>query len=256
MQISIAAVLKMYDDDDMSTYAIAKHFGTYPNKINRMLTKEGRKLKSKSDAQKAALSSGRKEHPTAGKERTPEERLAISKSMSGFWDKMSDEVRQSRSEISKRLWESKSASERQAMSQAATEGLRRSSVEGSKVENYFVDGVSLGGFRIEQHKKNLLVNEKLEIDLYVHECRTIIEVDGPSHFLPIWGEDKLKKQQKADEDKNGLVLRYGFIMVRVLCPTGNPSLFKRQGALGKLLELLEKVRSDQGESQPYVEIEV
>jgi very-short-patch-repair endonuclease len=142
------------------------------------------------------------------------------------------------------------------MSQAATEGLRRSSVEGSKVENYFVDGVSLGGFRIEQHKKNLLVNEKLEIDLYVHECRTIIEVDGPSHFLPIWGEDKLKKQQKADEDKNGLVLRYGFIMVRVLCPTGNPSLFKRQGALGKLLELLEKVRSDQGESQPYVEIEV
>lgn len=245
----------MYDDN-ISTYAIAKHFGTYPNKINRMLKKEGRELRSKSQAQKVALSSGRKEHPTKGKQRTDEEKVAISKSMSSFWSRMSAEVRENRSQISKRLWESKSPEERQAMAQAATEGLKRSSVEGSKVENYFVNGVSLGGFRIEQHKKNLLVNEKLEIDLYVPECRTIIEVDGPSHFLPIWGDDKLKKQQKSDEDKNGLVLRYGFTMVRVLCPTGNPSLFKRQEALGKLLDLLEKIRSDEGESQPYVEIEV
>jgi len=255
MHINITEVLRMYDDN-ISTYAIAKHFGTYPNKINRMLKKEGRELRSKSQAQKVALSSGRKEHPTKGKQRTDEEKVAISKSMSSFWSRMSAEVRENRSQISKRLWESKSPEERQAMAQAATEGLKRSSVEGSKVENYFVNGVSLGGFRIEQHKKNLLVNEKLEIDLYVPECRTIIEVDGPSHFLPIWGDDKLKKQQKSDEDKNGLVLRYGFTMVRVLCPTGNPSLFKRQEALGKLLDLLEKIRSDEGESQPYVEIEV
>jgi len=256
MEIDLATVLRMYQDEDKSTYIIAEHFNTYPNAINRMLKKAGATIKDKSTAQKAALESGRKEHPTKGRKRTKKEKLAISKSMSSHWDDMSDQVRQKRSEISRQLWMDKTPEERLAMSQAATEGLRKSSNEGSKVENFFVDGVSYGGFRIEQHKKNLLVNEKLEIDLYVPECKTIIEVDGPSHFLPIWGEDKLKKQQMADEDKNGLVLRYGFTMIRVLCPSGNPPLHKREAALKNVLDLLNKIKSGNNNSPKYVEIEV
>lgn len=256
MTIDVGKVLKMYNEENQSTYAIAQHFDTYPNKINRILKKAGAVLKTKSTAQKAALESGRKEHPTAGKQRTPEERLAISQSMTSFWQGMSDTMRQRRSEISRKLWMDKTPEQRQQMAKAATEALKRSSVEGSRVENYFVNGVSFGGFRIEQHKKNLLVNEKLEIDLYVPECKTIIEIDGPSHFLPIWGEDKLKKQQKADEDKNGLVLRYGFVMLRILCPTGNPPLFRREDALRKVIAKLEELKGVQDNSPQYLEIEV
>ena len=60
-------VIQLYEEG-RSTYQIAEHFDTYPNKIRRILTKKGVELKSRSQAQKNALKSGRATHPTSGKE--------------------------------------------------------------------------------------------------------------------------------------------------------------------------------------------
>ena len=51
--------------------------------------------------------------------------------------------------------------------------------------------------------------------MYIPSLKTIIEIDGPSHFLPIWGEEKLQKQIKADDQKTGLILSKGFVIIRV-----------------------------------------
>ena len=50
-------VIKLYETGS-STYQIAEHFQTYPNKIRRILTKHGVLLKSRSQAQKNALHNG------------------------------------------------------------------------------------------------------------------------------------------------------------------------------------------------------
>jgi very-short-patch-repair endonuclease len=94
------------------------------------------------------------------------------------------------------------------MAEAATESIRKAGKEGSKLENFLLRKITDAGFKVDFHKKNLIPNEKLEIDLYVPECKTIIEIDGPSHFLPVWGDEKLQKQIKADLQKSGLILSY------------------------------------------------
>jgi very-short-patch-repair endonuclease len=44
---------------------------------------------------------------------------------------------------------------------------------------------------------------------------TAIEVDGPSHFEPIWGDDSLSRNQKYDNKKTGLILGKGWVLIRV-----------------------------------------
>ena len=56
-------VIKLYNEDNLSTYEIAKQLETYPNKIRRILVKHGCELKDKSSAQKAALKSAFKQIP-------------------------------------------------------------------------------------------------------------------------------------------------------------------------------------------------
>ena len=52
-------VVKLYKSGNYSTYELAEKFETYPNKIRRILRKNGVPLRSKSAAQKNALKKGR-----------------------------------------------------------------------------------------------------------------------------------------------------------------------------------------------------
>jgi len=97
-------VIKLYNEDNKSTYEIAKQLDTYPNKIRRTLIKHGYELKDKSAAQKAALESGRSSHPTAGKKRTTEQKIAISKGLVNYWDEMSDKEKARRVKQAKNNW--------------------------------------------------------------------------------------------------------------------------------------------------------
>ena len=56
--IDEAYVIKQYGDSH-STYSIAKELGTYPKKIERILKKNGHKLRGKAEAQSLAIKSGR-----------------------------------------------------------------------------------------------------------------------------------------------------------------------------------------------------
>ena len=140
-------VISMYDDQDLSTYQIAKELKTYPNKIRRILIKHGKELKSKSEAQKVALKTGRSKHPTEGRERSHVEKLNISKSMSSYWDEMDESDREARVEDSKERWAKMDPNKRKEMQALAIEGIRRASTEGSKIENFVVKTVS--GWRLQ-----------------------------------------------------------------------------------------------------------
>jgi len=108
-------VIKLYNEDNFSTYEIAKQLETYPNKIRRILIKHGYELKDKSAAQKAALESGRSSHPTAGTKRTKEQRVMISKGLSSYWEKLSNSERNKRIKQAKDNWQSMSAEQKEKM---------------------------------------------------------------------------------------------------------------------------------------------
>ena len=225
-------VVDLYEEG-RSTYQIAELFSTYPNKIRRILSKNGVQLKSRSQAQKNALVSGRAKHPTIGKTRTKEERLKISASVENYWSKR----------------------ERSRICSMAIKAIQKAGKEGSKLEKFVLEQLSTRGYSVEFHKKNLIPNQNLEIDLYIPSHKTIIEIDGPSHFLPIWGEEKLSRQVKADNQKSGLILSKGFIIIRVKSLSDFLSLNSKEKLLKEITGQLEGIDNKFPiESKRYIEI--
>ena len=79
-------------------------------------------------------------------------------------------------------------------------------------------------------------------------------MDGPSHFKPVWGKENLEKYIKADQQKTGLILNSGLVMIRI---KQNQSLTQRyiRNTLSNLLEVLGKIKDHYPqENERYFEI--
>jgi very-short-patch-repair endonuclease len=250
-------IINLYEKDGKSTYEIAEDIGTYPNKIRRILQKHGIILKSRSQAQSNALSGGRAKHPTAGNVRTKEERIKISSSVQNYWKKMSKKEYQSRVDGARERWYNMSEEARSTISRMAIKAIQLAGKEGSKLEKFLLKGITAAGYFVEFHRKNLIPNENLEIDMYIPDLKTIIEVDGPAHFFPIWGEEKLHKQIKADTQKTGLILSKGFVIIRIKSMSDFVSLNGKERLLKQVVGQLQEI-NNKFPSTPnrYVEIEI
>ena len=249
-------IVDEYVKKNKSTYEISESLGTYPNKVRRTLVKLGVKLRDKSKAQATAIQSGRHKHPTKGTERSESDKIKISEGMFSHWSHMSDEERQKRSEMAKKQWDNMSEEERANMRRAAAEAVRRAAKEGSKMEKFLQEGLTETGRSVIFHKTGLVANQKLEIDLFLPESRVAIEVDGPSHFFPIWGEENLQKTIRSDAHKSGLLLQSGYVVLRIKNVTKNFSGKKQRDLLAKVVEILEDVEKQfPDKSERFLEIE-
>jgi very-short-patch-repair endonuclease len=249
-------VVDLYVKEKKSTYEIAEILNTYANKIRRVLIKNGVELKTKSEAQKNAIENGNSIIPTKGKKRTDDEKLKISASLKKSWDNLSDKEYENRVQIAKQRWELMSENDKQKMSDAAIKAIQIAGKEGSKLEKFLYAELTRAGFAVQYHKKHLIANHNLEIDMYLPELRTIIEVDGPSHFLPIWGEEKLNKQIKSDEHKTGLILSKGLAVIRIKNLSDSLSLSSRELLKTNLILVLNSIKkSFPKESKRFIEIE-
>ena len=247
-------VISLYNEQNKSTYEIAKQLNTYPNKIRRTLIKHGYELKDKSAAQKAALKSGRSSHPTAGKKRTDAEKIAISQSLVSYWEEMSDKEKARRVKQAKNNWQNMSAKQKEEMRSKGIVAIRTAAKEGSKMERWVKDKLEEAGFLVRMHVL-IIPAENLEIDLYIPDLKTIIEVDGPSHFLPIWGEEKLQKQVNADLRKSGALLSKGYAVIR-LKSLGQESLAKREEMLSSVVDEVSKIsKKFPPKSKRFIEVE-
>ena len=221
-------IIQHYVEDGMSTQAIAKKFDTYPNKIRRLLLSNGVELRGKSAAQKMALESGRAKHPSKGKRRSEEDRLKISKSMESHWKNMSEAERKRRSDLSKKQWAEMSEVEKTSLRKKAHQALLKASREGSKAEKYLSKNLREIGHEVIMHKKDL-IEGNFEIDLFLPELKTIIEIDGPQHFMPLFGEKNLRNYVKGDSKKSGALLAKGYCVIRIkyLCKHMSAAIARR-----------------------------
>ena len=233
-------IIDLYCNKNKSTGQIAKEMNTYPNKIRRVLIKNGVEIRTKSEAQKNALDTGTKSHPTKGKPRTDKEKMKIGKKVSSNWKNLSDKERNSRIERSKERWKNIPEEQKEKMRSLASEGIRKAGREGSKLEKFVLERLVKEGYTVDFHNKNLIPNEKLEIDLYIPSLKTIIEIDGPSHFLPIWGEEKLQKQIKADLQKSGRILSMGYAIIRVKV-VKKANLNDKESVVSSIVKILKSI---------------
>ena len=232
-------VVDLYQKQDKSTYQIAEELNTYPNKIRRVLLKHGVDIKDRSAAQKLALKKGRSTHPTDGLNRPEETKVKISSRLVKHWDELSEKERERRSLESKKRWHSMPKAKQEEIRSKATQAIRVSAVEGSKMERHIASKIRDLGYKVELHKK-IIISENLEVDLYIPELNTIIEVDGPSHFYPIWGQEKLEKQMNADLRKSGALLSKGYAILRVKS-CGEESLAEKNRLTNIVLEKIKDI---------------
>jgi very-short-patch-repair endonuclease len=234
-------IIDQYTKENKSTYEIAQEIGTYPNKIRRTLNTLGVDLRDRSSAQTVAIQSGRHEHPTRGKKRTEAEKVAISNGMASFWENMEDSERERRANLSKEQWASMSEEEKANLRKLAAEAVRKASKEGSKIEKFIYEGLTDAGYQVIFHKRGLIPNENMEVDLFVPGIKTAIEIDGPAHFLPIWGEVNLQKHIRSDAQKAGLLLNRGYVILRVKNLIKNISQKRMRDILAQVIDELEKI---------------
>lgn len=230
----------MYVDKKMSFADIAKKYGTYPNKVRRDAIRFNFQIRNKSEAQKNALESGKSTHPTEGKMRSDQEKNKIALSMHSCWTNMSENEKKKRKQESKNRWDAMDDVAKQNMLHAAHLAIRKSSVEGSKLEKFILSKLIEKEYKVEFHKEQILSTTKLQIDIFLPVENVAIEVDGPSHFEPVWGDECLSRNQRYDQKKTGLILGRGIKLIRIK-QTGDYSKARALILTNKLIDLLENI---------------
>lgn len=257
-------ILNMYHEG-YSSYEIAESLNTYSTKILRSLTYLGKLLhndenhykRNYSDAQKLALEKGRSKHPTEGKTLDKTHKEKIGSSRSKAYHNLSDDEKRKISEISKKNWEALGRAKQEEIRSLALESVRYASKFGSKTERHLNNGLVKAGYSVEFHKTGLVFGNNLEVDLFLPEVKTAIEIDGPGHFLPIWGEEKLAKQQIADTAKQGILINSGYVIIRIRQIDKSISLTKMNHLLSLVLKEIESIRNKfPSSNNRLIEIEV
>lgn len=231
-----------YQEKKMSFADIAEKTQTYANKIRRDAIKFKIPIRDKSEAQKLALKTGKINHPTKGKKRTEETKDKIGNSVMENWSKLPEKEKKKRKEKAKEQWESMSNDHKENMLRLANQAVRETSKTGSKLEKFILNGLVKNGYKTDFHKEQNLLNTKLQIDIFLPQLNTAIEIDGPSHFLPVWGEDSLARNIKYDNKKTGLLLGKGCVIIRVK-QSHDFSTSRAKKILSTILDLLEKIKN-------------
>lgn len=206
---------KEYEINRKSFSDIAKENQTYANKLRRDAIKFNIKIRDKSEAQKNALKTGKTNHPTMGKKRSVATKEKIGLSVLASWENMDDTEIERRKLNAKLNWENKSDLEKKDILHQANTAVREAGKTGSKLEKFLLNKLLEDGYGVEFHKEQSILNTKLQIDLFIPKLGVAIEVDGPSHFEPVWGDDTLKRNKKYDDKKTGLIIGKGLYLIRI-----------------------------------------
>lgn len=203
--------------------------------------KLGIKSRDSSEATLNAMKTGRFKHPTKGKKMSDEFRRNVSRAVAKRWEEMSDEQRQKHIERCRQLWHEKTPEEKEEFFRRSRDAVLRAAREGSKMEKYLYQVLTREGFKVDQHKKHILLDREFHIDLFVRDCRTIIELDGPTHYQPVFGEKELLRTQATDAQKTGLALDAGLVVIRVKI-TNNTSRIYMERVADAVLHHLRRIK--------------
>lgn len=243
----------MYSVDNMSVSAIATALQTYPNKIRRILQKEHVPIRDKSEAQTLSLQTGTSKHPSKGIKKTEAQKIQISNTLHEKWVNSTQEYKDKKSKACQERWAKMSESDKEEFRSKGIKKVLETAKEGSKIEIVLVDKLRNRGYNIIHHKKYLFGDSEQEIDIMLPNEKIVIEIDGPSHFLPLYGEEKLRKRQDSDAKKSGQVLNAGWSIIRLGVVLKNISSYYEREAERIVVELIEEIKATQVKSK-YTEV--
>ena len=112
-----------------------------------------------------------------------------------------------------------------------------------QLEKFILNSLLSDGYKVIFHQEQTLSNTKLQIDIMIPSINTAIEIDGPSHFLPVWGDEALERNVKYDQKKEGLIIGKGLYLIRIQ-QTKDFSKTRALLVYDKLKNALEQIKNN------------
>lgn len=227
-EINEQDVRRLYLDKGLSMRKVAEAVGAPLATLSRFMKKHGIIARDKGQAQKNYLRGH--DHQMKGRKHTVETKKQISASLGDFWEGLTDEEREEvKRKIGsawKRKWELMSEQERKLMMEGLSSKAKESQGQGSRLERFIAEELRKRGYFVEERSTNYTAGKDFEVDLALPTERIAIEVDGPTHFLPIYGEEHLERQQERDARKDDMINSIGYSVLRVRDNNGSLSILR------------------------------
>lgn len=253
--LNLEQALELYYNQQLSLKIVADKLGTYPNKIRRCLIENGYELRDKATSQKIALDAGRSEHPTEGKHRSKKTRAKIARAIEMVWEARPKELKASLKENSKLRWHNRTAQEASEFARKAADGVRRAGIFGTKLEQFILARLRQFDFEPQYQREDLVFSERMRVDIFLPCDNIAIELDGPTHFLDIWGEEYLQQKIASDNKKNGLLLYCGYHVIRVRIRRKTTNKSYKEAVWAKIHGEIERLLDVQKPELVILEIE-
>lgn len=244
-------VRRLYHDEGLSMRKVASALKVPLATLSRFMKKHGISSRDKTQAQKNFLRDH--DHQMTGRNHTEATRRKISRGLGEFWNGLSEEetiaLKRKIGSAWKRKWEGMSDAERSAMMEELSNKAKEAQGEGSRLERFIAEELRKRGYTVEERSTNYTAGKSFEVDIALPTERIAIEVDGPTHFMPIYGEDHLAQQQARDARKDELVQSTGYSVLRIRDNNGPLSQLR----IDKIVEAIKEIAADGGTSVWYVE---
>tara|TARA_R110002096_G_scaffold144015_3_gene300572 strand:- start:1430 stop:2194 length:765 start_codon:yes stop_codon:yes gene_type:complete len=250
-EINEQIVREFYLDQGLSMRATAKEMKVPLASLSRFMKKVGITARSKGEAQKNFLKEH--DHQMKGRKHTDETKKKISHSLGDFWESLDDEQRE---EVKRKIggawqrkWAGMSEQDRKLMMEGLASKAKDAQGLGSRLERFIAEELRKRGYTVEERSTNYTAGKDFEVDLGLPKERIAIEVDGPTHFLPIYGEEHLAQQQERDTRKDDMINAVGYNVLRVRDNNGPLSQLR----IDKIEQAIKEINEDDGTSVWYVE---
>jgi very-short-patch-repair endonuclease len=249
--INMSEVKRLIETEKLSTYGVAEQLGCNQSHVVRLIAKYNKEnpgspisKRDKSEAQKNFIKRTGK-HQREGTLHSDDSKERISDSMRDVYDgPKGDEIREKIAQQRQDEWASLNASQKADILQNLKQSSRAKaqSGEGSNFENYLADMLKQHGFQVEQRTKAYTPGQKFHVDIALPLDKIIIEVDGPTHWSPIYGDNELQKVQAKDTGKDNILNMNGWNILRVQDISGSTT----RARFVRVLEQVEFIKKFQG----------
>ncbi len=242
---------KFYQDEGLSMRQVATKLGVSLATLSRFMRRHGIMSRDKGEAQKNYLKEH--SHQMQGKKHSDKTKKKISKGLGEFWDKLpeedKDELRKKIGAAWRRKWQHMSDNDRRAMMEGLSSRAKEVQGQGSRLERYVAEELRQRGYTVEERSTNYTAGKQFEVDIALPKERIAIEIDGPTHFIPIHGEDHLRQQQERDARKDEMINGAGFNVLRIRDNNGPLS----QVRVDRIEQAIMEIKQYDGTTVWYVE---
>lgn len=250
-EINEEDVRRLYHDEGLSMRRVASKMGVPLATLSRFMKKHGITSRDKKQAQKNYLRDNK--HQMEGRKHTTETRKRISQGLGDFWENLSEEeaeeLKRKIGSAWKRKWQAMTEAEKRATMQGLSNKAKEAQGNGSRLERFIAEELRKRGYTVEERSTNYTAGKSFEVDIALPTHCIAIEVDGPTHFLPIYGEEHLIKQQERDNRKDEMINSSGYSVLRVRDNNGPLSQIR----IDKIEQAIKEITEDGGTSTWYIE---